>query len=56
MRSSSREEIVEAFDALRAGMKRAVDLRCDALTTPERLALLESCEMFRRQLSAVEHP
>ena len=28
----------------------------DALTTPERLALLESCEEFRRLLPAVEHP
>jgi hypothetical protein len=56
MRSSSREEIVDVFDALKASMKRAVDLRCDALTTPERLALLESCEVFRRQLSAVEYP
>jgi hypothetical protein len=48
MRSSSREEIVEVFDALKAGFKRALELRCDALTTPERLAVLESCEMFRR--------
>jgi Domain of unknown function (DUF222) len=56
MRASGREEVVEVFDALKAGMKRALDLRCDTLTTPERLALLESCEMFRRQLSAVEHP
>jgi hypothetical protein len=56
MCSSSREEVVEVFDALEAGFKRALDLRCDALTTPERLALLESCEVFRRQLSAVEHP
>ncbi|HEX4393604.1 MAG TPA: HNH endonuclease signature motif containing protein [Mycobacterium sp.] len=56
MRSSSREEVVEVFGALEAEFKRALDLRCDALTTPERLALLESCEVFRRQLSAVEHP
>jgi len=56
MRSSSREEIVEVFDALKAGFKRALELRCDALTTPERLAVLESCEMFRRQLPAIEHP
>jgi hypothetical protein len=56
MRSSSREEVVEVFDALEADIKRALDLRCDALTTPDRLALLESCEVFRRQLSAVEHP
>ena len=28
----------------------------DALTTPERLALLERCERVRRRLPAVEHP
>src|ERR1700761_6341052 len=56
MRSSSREEVVEVFDALEAGMKRALDLRCDALTTPERLALLQTCERLRRWLPAVEHP
>src|SRR5271163_1491955 len=56
MRSSSREEIVEVFDALEAGFKRALDLRCDALTTPERLALLQTCEKVRRWLPAVEHP
>jgi hypothetical protein len=56
MRSSSRGEIVGVFDALRADFKRALDLRCDALTTPERLALLQSCEEIRRLLPAVEHP
>jgi uncharacterized protein DUF222 len=56
MRSSSREEIVEVFDALRADVKRALDLSFDALTTPERLALLQLCETLRRQLPAVEHP
>src|SRR5271163_442825 len=56
MRSSSREEVVEVFDALEAGFKRALDLRCDALTTPERLALLQTCEKVRRWLPAVEHP
>jgi Domain of unknown function (DUF222) len=56
MRSSDREEVVGVFDALRADLKRALDLRCDALTTPERLALLESCEEIRRLLPAVEHP
>src|ERR1700761_7338062 len=56
MRSSSREEVVEVFDALEAAMKRALDLRCDALTTPERLALLQTCEKLRRLLPAVEHP
>ena len=44
------------FDALEADFKRALDLRCDALTTPERLSLLQRCEMFRRWLPAVEHP
>jgi Domain of unknown function (DUF222) len=56
MRSSCREEVVGVFDALRADFKRALDLRCDALTTPERLALLQSCEEIRRLLPAVEHP
>lgn len=56
MRSSSREEIVEVFDALKADLKRALDLSFDALTTPERFALLQTCETFRRQLPAIEHP
>ncbi|HTZ14969.1 MAG TPA: HNH endonuclease signature motif containing protein [Mycobacterium sp.] len=56
MRSSTWEEVVEVFDALKAAFKRALDLSFDALTTPERLALLQTCEMFRRQLPAVEHP
>ena len=56
MHSSSREEIVETFDALEADMNRALRLSFDALTTPEQLALLERCERFRRCLPAVEHP
>jgi hypothetical protein len=56
MRSSSREEVVEVFDGLRAYLKRALDLRCNALTTPERLALLQTCETVRRCLPAIEHP
>ena len=56
MCSSSREEIVEVFDALEADVKRALDLRFDALTTPERLALLHRCETLRRQLPTIEHP
>jgi hypothetical protein len=50
MRSSSREEIVEVFDALKAGMKRALDLTFDVLTTPERLGMLRNCEEIRRVL------
>src|ERR1700722_1665098 len=56
MRSSDHDEVVEVFDALEAGFKRALNLRCDALTTPERLAVLERCEQIRRWLPAVEHP
>jgi hypothetical protein len=56
MRSSSREEIVGAFDALEADLDRALELSFDALTTRERLAMLQRCEKIRRQLPAVEHP
>ena len=42
MRSSSREEVVEVFDALEAGFKRALDLRCDATDHAERLAVLQT--------------
>jgi hypothetical protein len=56
MRSSSREEIVEVFDALEADYKRALDLTFDVLTTPERLRVLERWEQIRRLLPAVEHP
>jgi Domain of unknown function (DUF222) len=56
MRSSSREEIVEVLDVLDAGYKRALDLRFDGLTTPERLAVLERFEVLRRQQPAMEHP
>jgi len=56
MCSSSREEIVEVLDALEAGYKRALDLTFDVLTTPERLAVLEKFEGFRRQQPAIEHP
>ena len=56
MRSSGREEIIEAFDALEADFNRALGLSFDTLTTPERLVMLERCERFRRCLPAVEHP
>jgi hypothetical protein len=55
MRSSSREEIVQVLDALRAAYKRARDLTFDVLTTPERLAVLENLEQMRRGQPAVEH-
>src|ERR1700761_7767792 len=56
MRSSSREEVVEVLDALRAAHKRARDLTFDVLTTPERLAVLENLEQMRRAQPALEHP
>ncbi|MGA7050695.1 MAG: DUF222 domain-containing protein, partial [Mycobacterium sp.] len=56
MGSSSREEIVAVFDALDAELDRLSGLSFDALTTPERLTLLERCERVRRRLPAVEHP
>ena len=40
---------------LEAGYKRALDLTFDVLTTPERLAVLERFEGFRRQQPAIEH-
>ncbi|BBU20598.1 Uncharacterised protein [Mycobacterium xenopi] len=55
MRSSSREEIVEKFDALEAALDAVLELSCDALTTPERFAL-DRCERVRCRLPAVEHP
>ena len=55
MCSSSREEIVEVLDGLHAYVKRTLDLTFEALTTPERLNVLESLEVFRRQLPAAEH-
>jgi hypothetical protein len=55
MRSNGREEIVEVLDALEADYKRALDLTFDALTTPERLRVLERWEQMRRWQPAVEH-
>ncbi|KAA1234631.1 hypothetical protein F0Q45_27360, partial [Mycobacterium simiae] len=52
---SSREEVVAVFDALAATMTQLQELSFDALTTPERLALLQRCETARRQLPTIEH-
>ncbi len=43
------------LDALEADYKRALDLSFDVLTTPERVAVLERFETFRRQQPAIEH-
>ncbi len=56
MLSSGRSEIIEAFDALEADLDRVLELSFDALSTPERLAMLQRCETIRRRLPAVEHP
>src|SRR5690242_5064723 len=51
-----RDAITGVFDALDAAFDAVAALKFDALTTPERLALLERCERVRRRLPAVEHP
>ena len=56
MRSSSREEIVEVFDALEADYETRAGLVLRCVDHPERLALLQRCETIRRWLPAVEHP
>jgi len=56
MLANSRVEIVEVFDALEAGLDRALGLSVDVLTARECLAMLERCERLRRRLPAVEHP
>ncbi|OBF86944.1 hypothetical protein A5791_19990, partial [Mycobacterium sp. 852002-51163_SCH5372311] len=55
MGSSSREEIVEVFDALESDAERLCELSFDALTTPERLRALERLERVTRQLRAPQH-
>ncbi|MEB3067680.1 HNH endonuclease signature motif containing protein [[Mycobacterium] vasticus] len=54
--TSSRGEIVAAFDALTAALDRVSELNFDVLTSREALAMLERCEKLRRRLPAVEHP
>ncbi|OSC43220.1 HNH endonuclease signature motif containing protein [Mycobacterium decipiens] len=55
MGSSSREEIVEVFDTLDADLDRVCELTFDALTTPERLALLERLQRVARRLPVPQH-
>jgi hypothetical protein len=55
MFSSSREEIAEVFDALDADLERACELSFDALTTPERLRILEHLEKLSRRLPVPGH-
>jgi hypothetical protein len=55
MRSSSREEIVEDFDALHKVMSRLLNHCFDALTAPECLAMLERLERETRRLPVPGH-
>jgi hypothetical protein len=55
MGSSGREEIQQDFDALRTAVSRIVGHSYDALTTPERLNLLERLERETRRLRGPGH-
>jgi hypothetical protein len=55
MRSSSRGEIVEAFDALHTAVSDLLELSFDAVTTPERLRLLQRLERETRRLPVAGH-
>jgi hypothetical protein len=52
----SERDVVAAFDRLDAAVEELTALGFDALTTPERLALLERCERVRRLLPVAAHP
>jgi Domain of unknown function (DUF222) len=53
--ANSREEIVEVFDALHTAVSRLAELSFDALTTPERLDLVERLEHATRRLPVPRH-
>src|SRR5260370_17423640 len=55
MGSSSREEIVEVFAALDAGLDRLCELSFDVFTTPERMRALERLERVARRLRVPQH-
>ncbi len=55
MRSSSREEIGAAFDALHAAVDAVLGLSFDVLSTRERFALLEHLEQQARRLPVPGH-
>ncbi|WP_155769979.1 DUF222 domain-containing protein, partial [Mycobacterium asiaticum] len=55
MVSSSREEIVEVFDALDAEEERLCALSFDALTTPELMSALERLERGERRKRSARH-
>ncbi|MGO9154065.1 HNH endonuclease signature motif containing protein [Mycobacterium sp.] len=55
MGSSTREEIVEVFNAFDSDVDRLCDLSFDVFTTPERLRALERLERAARRLRAPQH-
>ncbi|MGH3971237.1 MAG: DUF222 domain-containing protein, partial [Mycobacterium sp.] len=55
MGCSTREEIVEAFDALDTDLDRLCGLSFEVFTTPERLRALERLERAARRLRAPQH-
>ncbi len=55
MGSSSRDEIVEVFDAIDADLDRLCALSFEVFTTPERLRTLERIERVARRLRAPQH-
>ncbi len=48
--------VTAAFDALDTALDGVVGLQFEALSTHERLVVVERCERVRRRLPAVEHP
>ena len=55
MAASSREEIVERFDAFRDAVCDLLELSFDVLTAPERLDLLERLEQDTSRLPVARH-
>jgi hypothetical protein len=51
-----REALSAALDGLDASFDKVAGFDCEALTTPEQLALLERFERLRRRIPAAEHP
>lgn len=54
--SSTREDIVAAYDNLDRAFETVAALSYDVLTATERQRLLSRLETHRRRLAAVEHP
>jgi hypothetical protein len=50
------EALAAAFETIDAAIDDLVGYDCEALPTPEQLAMLERCEKVRRRLPAIEHP